>query len=340
MGERRDECTQHPSTPADAGQGTAADGAERGRSRACPRCDRRCFADAVFHPWNRRNTWIPTCTKISCRWPHRSVGRPSYFIRFLDEACASHHRFGPTSSGATSCWGWRRGQRVLEVGCGTGDDARDIAAVGPPARSSGWTTVRRWSGGARAGLRAVEFHVGDAAMTTPPAFDAVRARFMHIPDPVKALAGDGTSRARRPVLVDEVDFETVTIDTSGARCARRRRTPGAMASRDGWLRRHARNVRDAGLWTSPSYHDARAAPMLTHQIIGSQTVERAKSAARYRCPGPRLAAAFWTRRSDRDDSSARSPGSSFAAKHYRGARSDFTSESQCVGNLPTFSPSC
>ena len=72
------------------------------------------------------------------------------------------------------------GQHVLDVGCGTGDDARDMAAiVGPGGKVVGLDNSQAMVDEAKrraAGLSLpLEFHVGDAMHMTCAAgsFDAV-----------------------------------------------------------------------------------------------------------------------------------------------------------------------
>ena len=81
------------------------------------------------------------------------------------------------------------------------------------------------------------------------------------------------------VLVDEVDFETVTIDTPDRLLARRIVNVWCDGFRDGWLgRRMPRMFRDAGLTAIAVVPMTLVlTPMLTHQIIGAQTVARAQA---------------------------------------------------------------
>ena len=116
---------------------------------------------------------------------------------------------------------------------------------------------------------------------------------MHIPDPVKAARGNGPRCAPGGrVLVDEVDFETVTIDAPNRSLARRIVNVWCDGFRDGWLgRRMPRFFRDAGL------HAIAVVPMtlvlnamLTHPIIGRKTVARGRHTAPSLPPRGSLAA--------------------------------------------------
>jgi ubiquinone/menaquinone biosynthesis C-methylase UbiE len=215
-------------------------------------------------------------------------GDPGYFIRFLDEACAQES-FRAYKRQSYEILTLRPGLRVLDVGCGTGDDARDIAGmVGASGKVVGLDNSQAMVDEARrraAGLNLpLEFHVGDAMHMSyaDGAFDVVRAdrSFMHIPDPKKALAEmvRVTSPGGR-VLVDEVDFETVTIDAPDRSLARRIVNTWCDGFRDGWLgRRMPAMFRDVGLSDIVVVPMTLVlTPMLAHQIIGAQTVARAKA---------------------------------------------------------------
>ena len=116
------------------------------------------------------------------------------------------------------------GSRVLDVGCGTGDDARPLAElVGPAGYVVGLdpsTTMiaeaqRRGTGGGPAAP--VEFHLGDVyALPFPDdSFDATRADrvFQHLTDPLAALAE--MRRVTRPggvVSVLDPDWDSLVVD--------------------------------------------------------------------------------------------------------------------------------
>src|SRR5581483_11838613 len=114
------------------------------------------------------------------------------------------------------------GQRVLDVGCGPGDDTRQIAArlvpgglaVGLDRSAVMVGEARRRAGGSGLPL---EFHTGDAcALEFPDAtFDACRAErvLVHVNDPGRAVAE--MTRVTRPggrVVAFDGDSVTVTID--------------------------------------------------------------------------------------------------------------------------------
>jgi ubiquinone/menaquinone biosynthesis C-methylase UbiE len=124
-----------------------------------------------------------------------------------------------------------RGQHVLEVGCGSGDDVRTIARrVGPNGRVLGIDSAplivaeaQRRSG---EGLP-VEFRVGDAfALDLPDgSFDRCRAErlLMHVRgEPAKVVAE--LARVLRPhgrMVLFDIDWDTLVVDGADRELTRR-----------------------------------------------------------------------------------------------------------------------
>ncbi len=117
----------------------------------------------------------------------------------------------------------RPGHRVLDVGCGTGDDALEMAElVGADGKVVGIdysrTMVEEARKRGRVSSLPVEFLQGDAHRLPLPdgGFDRCRAdkTFQHLPDPERALSEmiRVTRRGGR-LLVVEPDHETLVIDT-------------------------------------------------------------------------------------------------------------------------------
>jgi ubiquinone/menaquinone biosynthesis C-methylase UbiE len=209
-----------------------------------------------------------------------------YFIRFLDEACAQ-----------TSVQAYKQqmnqllelgsNKRILDVGCGTGDDARAMASCVAPAGlivgidNSEAMIAEANKRAERSGLN-VEFHVGDALKLTFDAnsFDAARAdrSLMHVPDAQQALAE--MTRVTRPggrVVVFEVDFETLTIDADDRMLARKIAHTWCDGFRNGWLGRRIPRMlselglRDVGVTPYPMV----LSPGMALPLLGARTVDRA-----------------------------------------------------------------
>lgn len=214
---------------------------------------------------------------------------PDYFIRFLDEASADES-FQAYKQHSFALLELELGQRVLDVGCGTGEDARAMAQrVAPGGRvvavdgsQNMIDTARR-----RAESRemAVEFQVADVHQLpfADDSFDASRADriFMHLEAPPRALAE--MMRVTKPggrVLIYEVDFETLTVDLPDRLLTRKIVNTWCDGFRNGWLGRHIPALfREAGL------QDVRITPAtlwlrypVAMQMIGPATVERACAA--------------------------------------------------------------
>jgi ubiquinone/menaquinone biosynthesis C-methylase UbiE len=140
----------------------------------------------------------------------------------------------PDPRAATAAEAWRaykaasfarlelaEGDDVLDVGCGTGEDALALAARTPGAAVIGVDAdAEKIAEAHRRALgvpRPVDFRVGDAYRLEfeSAAFDAVRADkvFHHLDDPAKALAE--MVRVARPggrVVVSDVDYDTLIVD--------------------------------------------------------------------------------------------------------------------------------
>ncbi|HEX6404518.1 MAG TPA: methyltransferase domain-containing protein [Pseudonocardiaceae bacterium] len=114
------------------------------------------------------------------------------------------------------------GQFVLDVGCGTGDDARELAVlVGPSGRTIGvdasTTMVQEARRRATGSVVPVAFAIGDAQALpfAAASFDACRAErvLQHLRHP--ALAVTEMARVTRPggrVVACEPDWQTLVID--------------------------------------------------------------------------------------------------------------------------------
>jgi ubiquinone/menaquinone biosynthesis C-methylase UbiE len=210
---------------------------------------------------------------------------PAYFIRFLDTACAEAS-FQAYKRRMNELLGLPGPLQILDVGCGTGDDVREMARFVETGRAVGVDNsqamiaeaIRRAEG---QGLPA-EFQVADA-LELPfetASFDGCRADRspMHVPDPRRMLIEMlRVVKLGGRVVVYEVDFETLTIDARDRSLARRIANTWCDSFRDGWLGRRMPNLlTDLGLkdlTTTP--HTLVLTPALSLLLLGAGTVEKA-----------------------------------------------------------------
>lgn len=212
-----------------------------------------------------------------------------YYIRFLDEAGADES-FQAYKRHSFALMDVQPGQRVLDVGCGTGEDSCALARLVAPG---GYVIGVDGSRGmiAAAQQRAancrlpVEFQVGDAHRLAfaDDSFDASRADriFMHLESPAQALRE--MKRVTRPggrILIYEVDFETITVDVADRLTTRKIVNVWCDGFRNGWLGRHVPE-----LFREAELQDVRITPAtlwlrypVAMQLIGPATVERACAA--------------------------------------------------------------
>jgi ubiquinone/menaquinone biosynthesis C-methylase UbiE len=214
------------------------------------------------------------------------TGDPAHFVRFLDAASAEGS-FQAYKRLLGQFLNLEPGVRLLDIGCGTGDDARAMAElVGPNGRVVGvdnsQAMITEAEKRAAGQPLSVEFRVADALHLPFPddSFDGVRADRspMHMPDPRQALAE--MVRVVKPdgrVVVYEVDFETLVLDVDEKALARKMVRCWCDGFRDGWLgRRFPWMFRQVGLkevTTVP--HVLVLTPALAQLLVGETTVNRA-----------------------------------------------------------------
>lgn len=149
------------------------------------------------------------------------------------------------------------GDHVLDVGCGTGEDACALAGLWPGVAVLGIDASETKIAEALArtlGIpRPVEFRVGDAHRLDfeDATFDACRADkvFHHLDEPGKAFAE--MVRVARPggrVVVSDADYETLVVDAPDRALTRRILNGFCDGLPHGWLgRRLPGFYADAGL---------------------------------------------------------------------------------------------
>lgn len=149
---------------------------------------------------------------------------PDYFVRFVDEANAIT-AVEELEEAAVPELRLRPGMRVLDLGCGTGEDSRRLAAlVGPDGEVVGIDASEAMIAAARqraegTGLP-VTFHLGDAMRLDLPteSFDAVRCErlLVHVPDP-EVVLGEMVRVTRRGgrILAIDIDFDGTVLDLPG-----------------------------------------------------------------------------------------------------------------------------
>ena len=182
---------------------------------------------------------------------------PEHLVRFLNTVSALDV-IRAYKRRSFELLGIQPGQVLLDLGCGNGDDARELAGlVGPTGRVVGVDKSEALIAAARERLGSerlpVEFQVGDAYQLDFPdaAFDGCRADrvFHHLEQPERAMAE--VVRVARPgarVVTIDPDFETGIVDAPDRALTRRLLNLNCDSYRNGWMGRHMRALfKDAGL---------------------------------------------------------------------------------------------
>lgn len=150
----------------------------------------------------------------------------------------------------------RDGQRILEVGCGTGDDARKIAKqISPSGSLIAVDKSKAIIDEARSRQKndSVKFIVGDAANLDleSATFDACRIErtLIHIPEPAAAMSEIvRVLRTGGKLVAYEPDLEAYVIDSSYRELTRRILKFWYGQLQCGWIARHLPTLfKDYGL---------------------------------------------------------------------------------------------
>jgi len=172
---------------------------------------------------------------------------PGEFIAFLDTA-SRNEGIMAMKRRTYELLGARAGQKILEVGCGTGDDARQIAQMISPGGSlvaidKSKALISEAQRRSRGQSDSIDFVVGDANELNleSATFDACRIErtLIHIPEPsaavsemVRVLHSGGKLVAYEP------DLETYVIDSSYRELSRRLLKFWYGQLQCGWVARH------------------------------------------------------------------------------------------------------
>lgn len=174
-------------------------------------------------------TSLPPQSQIDAAWSLAQRAERPQPVLYLDTVSATD--FAKAYKQQTfDLVGATAGRRILEVGCGTGEDALEIArrvgAEGCVVAVDGNPTMvaEGWTRASAAGLPA-EFMLGDAHRLDLPdnSFDGARSDrvFQHLANPEQALRE--MVRVTRPdgrVLISEPDWEALLIDSDQAATTR------------------------------------------------------------------------------------------------------------------------
>lgn len=141
----------------------------------------------------------------------------SWFIRFMDLANAVPE-YGEIRASLIAAMGPLAGMRVLDVGCGTGDDTRELALLaGAVGKVVGTDVSDAMLAEARSRGGDVEFvHEDVHRLSFPDAsFDRVRVKLVRQHSPDVDAADDELVRVLRPggrLAVFDYDFESLALD--------------------------------------------------------------------------------------------------------------------------------
>jgi SAM-dependent methyltransferase len=182
---------------------------------------------------------------------------PSAFVQYL-EAVETLDTVQRVKRRSYELLGLREGDRVLDVGCGLGEDVRALAErVGKTGRAVGLDSSRTMIAQARRRIKrtdlSVEFCVGDAQRLefADGSFDGCRAErlFVHLRDPVRALTEMvRVTRAGGQVVAYDADWETLAVDAQDRLLTRKVLNFFCDSSGSRWIGRQLRGLfLEAGL---------------------------------------------------------------------------------------------
>lgn len=158
------------------------------------------------------------------------VDRTGYAASFISYLDVAKNHFAAAKKASHSLLSLQLGERVLDVGCGTGDDVRELSAlIGPRGMAVGVDKSESMITEARRRNRGwnlpVQFDISDAEQLAWESnyFDACRADrlLQHVPDPARVLSE--LVRVLKPggrLVIMDRDWGMVSIDSSDQRVTR------------------------------------------------------------------------------------------------------------------------
>jgi ubiquinone/menaquinone biosynthesis C-methylase UbiE len=194
---------------------------------------------------------------------------PFAVVRYLDTASA-HNPIQHIKRQSYELLGARGGQRLLDVGCGTGDDVRALAEmVGLSGRVTGVDASAVMIAEAKMRSEGCAFPVdfvqadGAALPFADEHFDGCRAErlLQHVPDPEAALAElIRVARQGAHIVVVDSDHGMVGLNLTNRSLARRVLDVRCDAIRNGWIGRQLpglmkrRGMVDIAVYPAVSMH--------------------------------------------------------------------------------------
>jgi ubiquinone/menaquinone biosynthesis C-methylase UbiE len=168
-----------------------------------------------------------------------------WFIRFMDVSNAIPE-YGQVRRSLIVALGPLAGRRVLDVGCGTGDDTRELATlVGSAGEVVGTDLSETMLAEARRRGETARFVRDDVHASSFPdaSFDRVRVKLVRQHSPAIDTADDELVRLLRPggrLAVFDYDFETLALDHPERAATRAIVRHWVDNHREGWSGRQLR----------------------------------------------------------------------------------------------------
>jgi ubiquinone/menaquinone biosynthesis C-methylase UbiE len=216
---------------------------------------------------------------------------PSYYLRYLDTTTALEF-MQKLKQQTYQEMGARPGARLLDVGCGTGDDVRALAQiVGPGGWVAGVDNSEQMVAEARKRSEAldlpVEFRVGNATHLdfADNTFDGCRAErvLIHVDDPRAVLAE--MVRVTKPggrIVAMDADWDMILLDAPNRELTRKVLTLVSNTMRNNWIARQVPGIlKQMGLQevvTGTGTYIIKELPLFDRLIHFRETIDQATEA--------------------------------------------------------------